>query len=83
MLDADRVEQLFEEAGPGYILSVDLEAQTITTPSECRIAFDIGASRKTRLLNGLDDIDLSLQQTDEIRAYETARAKRAPWLFNL
>ena len=83
VLDADRVEQLFEEAGPGYILSVDLEAQTITTPSECRIAFDIAASRKTRLVNGLDDIDLSLQQTDEIRAYETARAKRAPWLFNL
>ncbi len=82
VLAVERVEQLFDEAGPGYKLSVDLDAQTITTPSKCQIPFDIAASRKTRLLNGLDDIELSLQQTDEIRAYEAARAKRAPWLFN-
>ncbi len=81
VLDADVVDSLFQEIEPGYQLSVDLDAQTITTPAGRVIAFDIDENRKFRLMNGLDDIALTLQQADKIRAYEAERAKRAPWLF--
>ena len=82
VLDARAVERLFTEAGPGYCLTVDLEAQTVRTPDQELIPFDIDESRKYRLFHGLDDIDLSLQYSDEIRAYEAERARRAPWVFN-
>ncbi|MGD8743355.1 MAG: 3-isopropylmalate dehydratase small subunit, partial [Granulosicoccaceae bacterium] len=62
-------------------LEVDLEAQTITTPSGESITFDVDPFRKHCLLNGLDDIGLTLQHVDEIRAYEERRKKQAPWLF--
>jgi len=81
VLDADVVDSLFNEIEPGYQLAIDLEAQTITTPTGRTIPFDIDENRKFRLLNGLDDIALTLQQADKIRAYEAERAKRAPWLF--
>ncbi len=81
VLDSDVVDSLFNEIEEGYQLNIDLEAQTITTPSGRVIHFDIDENRKFRLLNGLDDIALTLQQADKIRAYETERAKRAPWLF--
>ncbi len=81
VLDADVVDSLFNEIEPGYQLAIDLEAQTITTPTGRAIPFDIDENRKFRLLNGLDDIALTLQQADKIRAYEAERAKRAPWLF--
>jgi len=81
VLSSEQVEKLFNEEKEGYQLSVDLETQTITTPDNQVISFEIDPSRKERLLQGLDDIALTLQQTDEIKAYETQRAKRAPWLF--
>ncbi|MGR8935267.1 MAG: 3-isopropylmalate dehydratase small subunit [Gammaproteobacteria bacterium] len=81
VLDADTVAGLFREITDGYRLTVDLEAQTITTPSGREISFEVDAARKHRLLHGLDDIGLTLQHADKIRAYEQARAKRAPWLF--
>lgn len=81
VLDSETVDSLFQEFGPGYQLTVDLEAQTITTPSGSVIQFEIDASRKHRLLNGLDDIALTLQDSDLIKAYESNREKRAPWLF--
>ncbi len=81
VLDADVVDSLFNEMEPGYQLAIDLEAQTVTTPTGRTIHFDIDENRKFRLLNGLDDIALTLQQADKIRAYEAERAKRAPWLF--
>lgn len=81
VLDAEVVDSLFNEIEPGYQLAIDLEAQTITTPTGRTIHFDIDENRKFRLLNGLDDIALTLQQADKIRAYEAERAKRAPWLF--
>ncbi len=81
VLDSDVVDSLFQEIEDGYQLSIDLEAQTITTPSGRVIHFDIDENRKFRLLNGLDDIALTLQQADKIKKYETERAKRAPWLF--
>ncbi len=82
-LDAAIVDQLFNEvaASEGYSLTVDLEAQTISKPDGSTIAFEIDDFRKHRLLNGLDDIGLTLQHQDEIRAYEQRRKQEAPWLF--
>jgi len=65
----------------GYQLTVDLAAQTILLPDNTIIPFQIDAFKKYCLLNGLDDIDLTLQQADDIAAYETKRKKEAPWLF--
>ncbi|MEY4210365.1 MAG: hypothetical protein RLZ92_744, partial [Pseudomonadota bacterium] len=81
VLSADLIDQLFNEVTDGYQLNVDLEQQIITTPSGQTISFSIDENRRYRLLNGLDDIALSLQHADKIKAYEAERAKRAPWLF--
>lgn len=81
VLPAETVDALFKELGDGYQLTVNLEAQTITTPSGQAINFDVDANRRHRLLNGLDDIGLTLQHADKIKAYEEKRAERAPWLF--
>jgi 3-isopropylmalate/(R)-2-methylmalate dehydratase small subunit len=81
VLSADLIDQLFNQVTDGYQLSVDLENNLITTPSGQRIGFSIDENRRYRLLNGLDDIALSLQHADKIKAYEAERAKRAPWLF--
>lgn len=83
VLDAASVDQLFREteAAPGYTLRVDLERQTVTTPGGESFGFDVDAHRKHCLLNGLDDIDLTLQQADKIQAYEERRKLEAPWLF--
>jgi 3-isopropylmalate/(R)-2-methylmalate dehydratase small subunit len=77
------IDRLFQEceATPGYQLTVDLAAQTVTTPSSAVFSFEVDAFRKHCLLNGLDDIDLTLQHVAEIRAYEERRKKDAPWLF--
>lgn len=64
-----------------YKLTVDLETQTVTAPGGERLSFDIDASRKYCLLNGLDDIDLTLRHAEEIRQYEARRRNEAPWLF--
>lgn len=81
VLPVDTVDGLFTELVPGYQLTIDLALQKITTPSGNEIGFDIDQARKYRLLHGLDDIGLTLQQADKIKAYESARANRAPWLF--
>ena len=83
VLDADTVSRLFleVEAVEGYRLKVDLEVQTIVTPSGEVIAFDVDPFRKHCLLNGLDDIGLTLRHADAIRAYETRRKAEASWLF--
>jgi len=83
-LDAEVVDRLFREtaASEGYRLTVDLEAQTITTPGGEVIAFEVDPFRRHCLLNGLDDIGLTLQHVEEIRAYEGRRREEAPWLFN-
>jgi 3-isopropylmalate/(R)-2-methylmalate dehydratase small subunit len=80
-LDADTVDALFKELTDDYALTIDLSAQTIITPSAKMIAFAVDENRKFRLLNGLDDIGLTLKQADKIHEYESQRAKRAPWLF--
>lgn len=82
-LAEDIVDRLFDAvaANPGYALGIDLEAQTVTTPSGETFAFDFSAGLKERLLNGLDDIGVTLQYADDIRAYEARRRNEAPWLF--
>jgi 3-isopropylmalate/(R)-2-methylmalate dehydratase small subunit len=77
------VRELFAEveANEGYQLSVDLSAQTITTPSGHVYHFTIDAFRKEALLKGLDNIGWTLSHADEIRAYEERRKLEAPWLF--
>lgn len=83
VLAAADVEKLFAEveANPGYELTVDLAAQTITSPSGESFAFDADPFRKECLLEGLDDIGLTLQQALKIKVYEERRKQEAPWLF--
>ncbi len=83
VLPASIMDRLFREtlATPGYQLSVDLAAQRVTTPSGESFGFEIDEFRKYKLLNGLDDIGLSLQHAEAIKAYEARRRVEAPWLF--
>ncbi|WP_028454597.1 3-isopropylmalate dehydratase small subunit [Chitinilyticum litopenaei] len=80
---AEVVDQLFRETqeAEGYRLHIDLAAQTITTPSGQVFSFDITEHRKACLLNGWDEIGLTLRHADEIRAFEDKRKQEQPWLF--
>lgn len=80
---AEIVDQLFSEciANEGYRLNVDLPSQTVTLPSGKTFTFDITPHRKHCLLNGLDEIGLTLQYADEIKAFETKHKAAQPWLF--
>jgi 3-isopropylmalate/(R)-2-methylmalate dehydratase small subunit len=82
-LDQDIVENLFADvkSQPGYQLIVDLATQLISMPNGKSVSFDIDPFKKHCLLNGLDDIGLTLQHTDEIERYEKNRQQQAPWLF--
>ncbi|MFT3850297.1 MAG: 3-isopropylmalate dehydratase small subunit [Propionivibrio sp.] len=77
------VDRLFAEceASEGYALDVNLEAQTVTTPSGFSFKFDITPHRKHCLLNGLDEIGLTLVHADQIRAFEDKRKADFPWMF--
>ncbi|MGQ9427044.1 3-isopropylmalate dehydratase small subunit [Gilvimarinus sp. F26214L] len=83
VLTEAQVDQLFAELYPseGYELTVDLEQQQVVTPSGDVFHFDVDDFRKHCLLNGLDDIGLTLQDADTIKAYEERRKQQAPWLF--
>jgi 3-isopropylmalate/(R)-2-methylmalate dehydratase small subunit len=83
VLNEKIVDELFQEtfANPGYSLSVDLEQQTITKPSGAVIRFDVEASRKHILLNGLDDIGLTMQHAEAIKTFEQDWRNKSPWLF--
>ena len=76
------VAQLFDEvhAFPGYQLTIDLERQVIVRPQGEEIPFDVQAFRKYCLLNGFDDIGLTLRQSDKIKAFEAQRLATKPWL---
>ncbi|PUE21710.1 3-isopropylmalate dehydratase small subunit [Limnohabitans sp. MMS-10A-160] len=76
------VAQLFDEvaAFPGYELTVDLERQVVVRPQGQEIPFDVQAFRKYCLLNGLDDIGLTLRHADKIKAFEAERLATKPWL---
>jgi 3-isopropylmalate/(R)-2-methylmalate dehydratase small subunit len=77
------VQELFAEveATEGYTLHVDLAAQTVTTPTDRVLHFEIDSFRKQALLQGLDNIGWTLSHSDEIAAYEQRRKQEAPWLF--
>ncbi len=82
-LDDATVDRLFNEveATEGYRLLVDLPAQTVTTPSGEILSFEMDQFRKHCLIEGLDDIGLTLKDAADIKAYEEARAKVTPWIF--
>ncbi|TAH13304.1 MAG: 3-isopropylmalate dehydratase small subunit [Curvibacter sp.] len=81
-LSEAQVDQLFNEAlaFPGYQLTIDLERQVIVKPQGEEIPFDVQAFRKFCLLNGFDDIGLTLRHADKIKAFEAQRLASKPWL---
>jgi 3-isopropylmalate/(R)-2-methylmalate dehydratase small subunit len=83
ILDEKQVDALFQAvlAQPGYQLTIDLAAQTVLTPTGETFTFTVDSFRKYCLLNGLDDIGLTLQHADKIKSYETRHRQEAPWLF--
>jgi 3-isopropylmalate/(R)-2-methylmalate dehydratase small subunit len=83
ILKEEEVDVLFQqaEANVGYQLTVDLQAQTVTRPDGVQYSFEIDAFRKHCLLNGLDDIGLTLQDADAIKAFESQYQQSSPWLF--
>lgn len=83
-VDSTQVDSLFEQvyATPGFQLGIDLASQTISVPNGTTYSFEIEPFRKYCLLNGLDDIGLTLRHVDKIRAYEDKRRVDAPWLFS-
>jgi len=83
VLDADIVEQLFKETQTtkGYTLAIDLPSQTVTAPSGESFSFEVDDFRKHCLLNGLDDIGLTLQNVDDIKTFEASYKAASPWLF--
>ena len=83
VLDEDCVARLFAQVATttGFQLAIDLAAQTVTAPDGERFEFEIDPFRKRCLLQGLDDIDLTLQSRVEVQTYERRRRAQAPWLF--
>ena len=83
VLDAKIVDQIIQEsqATPGYRLAIDLDNQTITTPGRQEFHFDIDPFRKHSLLNGLDEIGLTLEHADKIRAFEAKHQAAQPRLY--
>lgn len=82
VLSEIQVSQLFDESAafPGYALTIDLERQVIVKPSGEELPFEVQAFRKYCLLNGFDDIGLTLRHADKITAFETERLVKKPWL---
>ncbi len=83
VLDSKVVEKLIAQiqATEGYRLAINLEAQTVTTPTKECYHFDVDSFRKHCLINGLDEIGLTLQHTDKIKLFEQKRQSEQPWLF--
>jgi 3-isopropylmalate/(R)-2-methylmalate dehydratase small subunit len=84
VLGEAQVDRLFHEVAvtPGYRLTIDLPAQAVSTPGGDAMRFDIDPFRKECLVNGWDEIGLTLRHSDAIRAYEERRKKAEPWIFS-
>jgi 3-isopropylmalate/(R)-2-methylmalate dehydratase small subunit len=81
VLPAEAVQQLMEEArGGNHMVGVDLEAQTVTSPTGAVFRFDIDPARKHKMLNGLDAIGETLQRARDIDVFESKRALAQPWM---
>ena len=85
VLDAATVDRLFGEmyASEDYELTVDLARQVVTTPDGAEFGFDVDEFRKHCLLNGLDDIGLTLESASAIRSFEEDWREQSPWLFDV
>ena len=83
VLDSKILDLIFVEVAmhPGYQLTVDLQNQSVRTPDHKLFEFEIDIFRKHCLLNGLDEIGLTLQHADKIKAFEDKRREQQPWLF--
>ena len=83
VLSEDNVEALFRavEGKEGFRITIDLEQQQVIPENGEPLPFEIDEFRKHCLLNGLDEIGLTLNEADTIRAYEARRAEREPWIF--
>ena len=83
-LPAQTIDRLFNEVATieSYRLAIDLEQQTVTTPDGEILSFEFEESLKERLLQGLDDVSMTLNHANEIKAYEARCQTEAPWLFN-
>ena len=84
VLSEMEVDHLFNivSAGSGVKLSIDLERQIVRVPNAETYHFEVEDFRKQSLLNGWDEIGLTMRHVDKIKAYEAARAAREPWLFS-
>lgn len=81
VLPEDVIHHLFALANAGgYSLSIDLAAQSITLPDQTQVFFEIGEFRKNCLLNGLDEVGLTLQHKDKIQTFEQSYYAQFPWL---
>ena len=82
VLPASQVSRLFDEvaAFPGYRLTIDLPEQLVRLPDGTALPFEVQPFRKQCLLNGWDDIGLTLRHADKIKAFEAERLARMPWL---
>ncbi len=83
VLSEDEVDLLFNEmyAEEGYRLTIDLQSQTVTSAKGATFTFEVDEFRKHCLLNGLDEIGLTLQNETEIKAFEKNHKEQSPWLF--
>ncbi len=83
VLPAAEIDELFVQVAPqpGYRLRIDLEAQTVTRPDGRVLGFEVDSFRKYCLVNGLDEIGLTLREADRIREFEFRRRAERPWLF--
>ena len=81
-LGEEQVSRLFDEvaAFPGYALTIDLTRQVVVKPDGSELAFEVAPFRKYCLVNGFDDIGLTLRHADKIRAFEAERLAKRPWL---
>jgi 3-isopropylmalate/(R)-2-methylmalate dehydratase small subunit len=82
VLPESQVARLFDEVAAfvGYQLTIDLERQVVVKPDGAELAFDVQPFRKYCLLNGYDDIALTLRHADKIKAFEAERLRKMPWL---
>jgi 3-isopropylmalate/(R)-2-methylmalate dehydratase small subunit len=81
VLKEEIIEELFRSAAAGYELSIDLGAQSVTTPTGAAYAFEIDPGLKEKMLNGMDDIDMTLAERELIDAFEARHRAAQPWLF--
>ena len=84
VLPESEIARLFDEvaAFPGYRLTIDLPRQVVVKPDGAELPFEVQSFRKYCLVNGFDDIGLTLRHADKIRSYEAERLAKMPWLAN-